>query len=65
MGWLEMIEWVLIIWVLLPGENISDPVEIGSYRVEADCIVAAEIAVVERIGSKQGAVTAVCVPRDK
>jgi len=60
-----MIEWVLIIWVLLPGANVSDPVEVGTYRLEAECIAAAEVVVVDRIGDKRGAVTAVCIPRDK
>jgi len=60
-----MSEWVLIIWVMLAGSGISDPVEVGTYRVESDCLAAAESVVVDRIGDKRGAVTAVCVSRDK
>jgi len=60
-----MVEWVLIIWVLLPGANVSDPVEVGTYRFEDACVAAAEKTVLDRIGDKRGAVTAVCVPRDK
>jgi hypothetical protein len=63
-----MIEWVLIIWVTVGGNinaQVSAPMEVGTYRIEQDCWNAAEAAVTDRIGDKRGAVTAMCVPRDK
>lgn len=32
-----MTEFVLILWMLLPGKAISDPIEVGTYRTEAAC----------------------------
>lgn len=32
-----MTEWVLLVWLLVPGGSIADPVEVGAYRVEGDC----------------------------
>lgn len=32
-----MSEFVLLIWLLVPGSLIADPIEAGTYRLQARC----------------------------
>ena len=69
-----MTEWVLIIWVTVAGScdnsaycssSITEIKELGAYSTKAICTGAAHEVVLEQIGAKRGAVTAVCVPRER
>lgn len=61
-----MTEIVLILWVLIPGMAISDPVEIGTYRTLEACETEAERQADDK-PPKDGRYAAIwrCVERDK
>jgi hypothetical protein len=57
----KMSEWVLIVWMLIPGGVIADPIEIGTYRMQARCEAARDT-----VKAGAGVTTiALCVERDK
>ena len=69
-----MTEWVLVLWLMLPagnpgGErayNVTGPKEIGTYRMLAKCEEERDKLVEMSLPNNvRGAVTAVCVARDK
>ena len=56
-------KFMLIIWLIINGE-ISEPIKMGPYSSSDACHDAAELALSDRIGSRQGAGTAICVPME-
>lgn len=35
-----MYEWILVVWLMVPGGAVADPIEIGEYNFEERCVAA-------------------------
>jgi len=57
-----MIEWILLVWLVVPGHPPAPAVEAGVYHQEARCIAARDSVQTER---EDVGFIAVCVERDK
>jgi hypothetical protein len=56
-----MAEWVLVVWLISASGHITDPIEIGTYRLEGKC-QAARDSIEPANGTS---FVARCIERDK
>lgn len=63
-----MNEWVLVVWLLVSGGQIADPIEIGTYRMPEQCEAARDTVTVKEPhegSSRPVSFIAICVERNK
>lgn len=56
-----MSEWVLIVWLVMPGVSLAEGIEAATYRTQAACEEQRD-----RVATQNGiSFVAICVKRDK
>ena len=58
-----MIEFVLLVWLWVPGEGVTPAFEVGEYRQLARCEAARDSVEVQ--SPPDGSFIAICVEKDK